>query len=265
MRSVITTLLIFMSTGSFAQPTIIHSNKANTWVFIMAGQSNMAGRGVIEPSDTFTLPRVFSISAAGELITAKEPLHFYEPTRTGLDCGMAFAAEMLRHIPDSVNLLIIPAAIGGSSLRQWTGDSLYRGVHLLSNFRDKANWAKQYGTIKGILWHQGESDANEKDLPFFTERLSSLFRSFRSITGDPATPVLIGELGAYSETPELWGRINAALGEYSATDGHSVIIPTGDLDHIGDRVHFNAEGQRKMGVRMALAWARYFNGQQNLR
>jgi hypothetical protein len=27
-------------------------NKENVWVFIMAGQSNMAGRGIVEPEKT---------------------------------------------------------------------------------------------------------------------------------------------------------------------------------------------------------------------
>lgn len=231
----------------------------------MAGQSNMAGRGIVERADTITSPRIFSISEAGELIRAKEPLHFYEPSRTGLDCGMSFAFELLKHIPDSVSLLIIPAAIGGSSLRQWTGDSLYRGVHLLTNFREKLNWAKQYGTIKGILWHQGESDANEKDLPFFKERLGGLFRMFREITGDPATPVLIGELGAYSETAALWARVNDGLREVSAADHASAVIPTNDLADNGDKVHFNSAGQRKMGQRMALAWLLYFSENRKTR
>lgn len=239
--------IVILSTTASAQSSV----KPNTWVFLLAGQSNMAGRGIIETQDTVTSDRIFTINAAGQLTRAKEPLHFYEPSRTGLDCGMSFAFELLKHIPDSVQLLIVPTAIGGSSLRQWTGDSLYRGVHLLSNFKEKAEWAKQYGTIKAILWHQGESDANDKDIPFFHQRLTNLFRMFRDITGDPNTPILLGELGSYSETQDAWNKINTLIREFPASDPRTTVVATADLKDNGDKVHFNAAGQRELGKRFA--------------
>ena len=58
--------------------------KENVWVFIMAGQSNMAGRGTVEPQDTIPNKRILSINRDGHIIIAKEPLHFYEFERTGL-------------------------------------------------------------------------------------------------------------------------------------------------------------------------------------
>src|SRR5687767_3710722 len=93
-------------------------NKENIWVFIMAGQSNMAGRGIIEPEDTVPDKRILSVNKDGQVIIAKEPLHFYEPERTGLDCGLSFAKTLIKKIPDSISILIIPAAVGGSSIRQ---------------------------------------------------------------------------------------------------------------------------------------------------
>src|SRR5262245_10495512 len=67
--------------------------KQNVWVFILAGQSNMAGRGFVEPDDTVVVKRLLSIDKDGQLINAKEPLHFYEPNLTGLDCGYSFGME----------------------------------------------------------------------------------------------------------------------------------------------------------------------------
>src|SRR4249919_142063 len=100
-------------------------NKENVWVFMMAGQSNMAGRGIVEPEDTVPNSRILSINKDGKIIIAKEPLHFYEPERTGLDCGLSFAKTLLTKIPGNVSILIIPTAVGGSSIRQWLGDSVY--------------------------------------------------------------------------------------------------------------------------------------------
>src|SRR5690554_1837837 len=133
-------------------------DRENTWVFILAGQSNMAGRGLVEPQDTITSERIWSIDRKGELVVAKEPLHFYEPKMAGLDCGLSFGKALLDDIPDNVSVLLIPTAVGGSSISQWLGDSTHRDVQLFSNFLEKVEIAKKEGVIKGILWHQGESD-----------------------------------------------------------------------------------------------------------
>src|SRR6188768_3762054 len=232
--------------------------KENVWVFIMAGQSNMAGRGVVEPEDTVSDKRILSINKDGEIIIAKEPLHFYEPERTGLDCGLSFAKTLITKIPDSISVLIIPTAVGGSSIRQWLGDSIYREVKLFSNFLAKVEIAKQNGIIKGILWHQGESDANEKDVPLHKERLGLLFSKFRAGIGNNKLPVLLGELGSFSENPVNFNLINKAIHEYAAEDKNSSVISTKDLKDKGDNLHFNSNGQRAMGKRFAKAYLNMF-------
>ena len=232
--------------------------KENVWVFILSGQSNMAGRGFVEPQDTLSAERVLTINAKGELVYAKEPLHFYEPTLTGLDCGLSFGKHLIKFIPDSISVLLIPTAVGGSSVSQWLGDSLYRNVQLLSNFREKVQIGKQYGQVKAVLWHQGESDANVNDIPHYKERLSALFKQFRAIVGNESLPILIGELGSFSKDPENWQLINQAVKTYSATDSNTVIISTADLKDKGDKIHFNSEGQRIMGQRFANAYIQKF-------
>ena len=225
--------------------------KENVWVFIMAGQSNMAGRGIVEPEDTVPDKRILSINEKGQIIIAKEPLHFYEPERTGLDCGLSFAKTLITKIPDSVSILIIPTAVGGSSIKQWLGDSTYRNVKLFSNFLSKVALAKQNGIIKGILWHQGESDANEKDIPLHKERLGLLFSKFRAAVGNNELPVLLAELGSFSENPVNFNLINKAIHEYAIEDKNSRVISTKDLKDKGDHLHFNSKGQRTMGKRFA--------------
>ena len=235
-----------------------YSKKENVWVFIMAGQSNMAGRGIVEPQDTVSNKRVLSINKAGQIILAKEPLHFYEPNLTGLDCGMSFAKSMIKKIPDSISVLMIPVAIGGSSIGQWLGNSLYRNVKLFSNFKEKVEIAKRYGVIKGILWHQGESDANERNIPKYEERLAVLFSKFRETIGSNNLPVLMGELGSYSNNKNNWLLINQSIHNYSAKDKYTTVISTSDLQHKGDTVHFNSKGQRMMGKRLAEAYLSNF-------
>lgn len=91
-------------------------DKRNVWVFILAGQSNMAGRAFVEPKDTLSNKRILTIDKEEQLIYAKEPLHFYEPAMTGLDYGTSFGEAIIEGIPDTISVLLIPTAVGGSSV-----------------------------------------------------------------------------------------------------------------------------------------------------
>ncbi len=232
--------------------------KENVWVFIMAGQSNMAGRGMVQPQDTIANERILTVNKAGSLIIAKEPLHFYEPNLTGLDCGLSFAKRLLKNVPENISILIIPTAVGGSSISQWLGDSVYRSVQLFSNFSAQVNNAKQFGIIKGILWHQGESDANEKNSPKYEERLATLITKFRTVVGINDLPVLIGELGSFSKSKEQFSLINQTIHHYAFQNTNISVISTSDLKDKGDSLHFNSAGQRTMGKRFAEAYLKKY-------
>ena len=227
--------------------------KQRVWIFILAGQSNMAGRGLVEPQDTIPNERILTINQKNEIILAKEPLHFYEKSMTGLDCGLSFGKTIISHLPDSITVLLIPTAVGGSSISQWLGDSLHRNVKLLTNFKEKVKIAEKFGIIKGILWHQGENDANKTDLLDFKNRLMVLFLKFREIVSNRELPIMIGELGAYSNDP-YWLKINDQIKLYSLIDSNSIVISTSDLKDKGDKVHFNSEGQRLLGQRFATGY-----------
>lgn len=226
--------------------------KENVWVFILAGQSNMAGRAYVEVKDTIPNNRILSINKKGELILAKEPLHFYEPKLSGLSCGLSFGNELLNHIPESISIVLIPTAIGGSSINQWICDSTYRGVSLLSNFKEKVEIGKSVGRIKGILWHQGENDAiNDEMIEIYKDQLRKLFIMFRDETENSALPIFIGELGSFSKTDKNWQAINKQIREYETIDSNAYVIKTNDLKDKGDQLHFNSESQRILGKRFA--------------
>lgn len=228
--------------------------KKDVWVFLMAGQSNMAGRGFVEPLDTISSTRILTINKNNEIILAKEPLHFYEPTMAGLDSGMSFARNLIKEVPENVSVLLIPTAVGGSAIGQWIGDSLHRNVKLLSNFKQKVVLAKKYGTVKGILWHQGESDASPQGVAAYAKSMSILAKEFRSAVGQRNLPIVAGELGNYSKKEALWMALNRELHNYTKKDKNFAVISAADLDDKGDRVHFNSEGQRMLGLRYAEAY-----------
>jgi hypothetical protein len=235
--------------------------KKSLWVFLLVGQSNMAGRGFVEPQDTIPSERVLTINKKGEIIIAKEPIHFYEPTELGLDCGLSFGKEITKYISDSITLLLIPTAVGGSRISQWLDDERHRKVRLLTNFKEKVELGKNNGQIKGILWHQGESDANQADVPFYKDRLSELFLQFREIVGDEKLPILIGELGAYSyrKDYEYSLQINKQIKLYTTSDSNAIFVKSSDLDNKGYNGHFGSVSQRAFGIRFAKEYIKHEN------
>ena len=224
------------------------------YIFLMAGQSNMAGRGFVEPADTLPNPRILTLDQDNTWIYAQEPLHFYEPNLTGLDCGMSFGRTLLESLPQGVSIALLPCAVGGSSIEQWLGNETHRGVALLDNFKEKVAIAQSKGQIKGILWHQGESNANPELLPSYGQKLDSLIALFRGIVQEEKLPMVLGELGSYSETKESrenWKAINSILKKEVKGDPYLGLVKTKDLQHKGDQIHFDSEGQRKIGQRFA--------------
>lgn len=252
-------LLVFSAIAAGTQA----QKNDKTWVFILAGQSNMAGRGAIDYNpfngDTLTNRRIQAINQDGNIVLAKEPLHFYEPKMAGLDCGLSFARTLLSFIPEDVSILLIPTAVGGSSITQWIDDSVHRDVMLWTNFKSMVEIGKKYGTVKGILWHQGESDANANGIPAYGENLKTLFAKMRKETGEKKLPILMGELGYFSKTVnDQFMKINGVMHRYASIDKRSVVVGAKGLDHKGDNLHFNSAGQRELGRRYAHAFAEVF-------
>ena len=231
----------------------------NLWVFVMAGQSNMAGRGAIEALDTIPNHRILTINSENKVIVAKEPIHFYEPSRAGLDCGLSFGTEMLKKVPDNVSILLVPTAVGASSISQWITDETHREVTLFSNFSKRLKVSLKHGMVKGILWHQGESDAAEPKIKAYQGNLKILFDRFREVAGNESLPVVMGKLGSFYPKQENWDLINASIEAYAASDEFCEVIETSDLEHKGDSVHFNAAAQRSMGKRYAETMLKLIN------
>ncbi len=224
------------------------------WVFLMAGQSNMAGRGAIEAEDLVTNERIITVNSENEWTTAKEPIHFYELGSSGLDCGMSFARELLKYVPDSVTIAMVPCAVGGSSVFQWLNDGTHRDVKLLTNFKQKVALSKKKGVIKGILWHQGERNANEDDLPEYQEALLALFSKFRTSVGNDTLPIILGEIGRFAEPEEkaeYFDEINKIIRSVASENENLHSVSSEGLEDRGDNLHFNSEGQRTLGKRYA--------------
>lgn len=224
--------------------------KENIWVFIMAGQSNMAGRAFVEARDTISNKRILTINRENNLIYAKEPIHFYEPSLKGLDMGMSFGREVLKYIPDTISLLLIPCAVGGSSLENWMEDKEHRGVRLFSNFNKKIELGKKYGNLKAILWHQGET-TKSRDIQLLDTRLCQFVKKVREAADNQYLPFIVGNLGSYSDDYDKWNQINLKINSCAATDSLISVVQSKNLSNKGDKIHFDSKSIRLLGKRYA--------------
>lgn len=216
-------------------------------LYLLVGQSNMAGRGVIEAEDTTEHNRVFMLNAADEFVLAKEPLHFDKSNR-GVGPGLAFGKAMAEANP-KIKIGLIPAAVGGTKISYWEpGNS--RGLY--EEAIRKAKVAMKYGTLKGIVWQQGESDSNTKDAPLYKERLLKLLTAFRKDLGNNNLPIVIGGLGDFLKSSQ-YKVVNKSLQETANEIGNAGFSEASTLGHIGDRLHFNSKAQRENGNNMAKA------------
>jgi hypothetical protein len=230
-------------------------SKENFYIFILAGQSNMAGRGIVEPQDTVTSPYVLALNGDNEWVYASEPLHYYEPARGGLDCGLSFGKKLSALYGRNITIGLAPCAVGGSSIEQWLGDSTHRDVNLYSNLLQKAAVASKHGTNKGVLWHQGENNATATGHKDFYQNVRRFFERVRNDLTDPELSIYSGELGSYLKASDYPSKdsVNRDLHNLAGKMENLYVIGTHDFTALKDTVYFDSKSQRLMGVRFAEA------------
>ncbi|MBI3941466.1 MAG: sialate O-acetylesterase, partial [Chloroflexi bacterium] len=89
----------------------------NFHLYLLIGQSNMAGRGALAAEDQQTHPRVFSLDKAGNWVPAADPIHFDKPG-AAVGPGLTFGKTMAGLYP-TARIGLIPCAVGGSHIMVW--------------------------------------------------------------------------------------------------------------------------------------------------
>ena len=120
----------------------------------------------------------------------------------------------------------------------------------------RARAAMRGGTLKAILWHQGESDSREPAASLYEARLRALIERFRSDLGAPDLPFIIGQLGRFERGP--WSaareRVDAAQRLLAAQVHNVAYVSSEGLTDRGDTIHFDAGSARELGRRYAAAY-----------
>ncbi|MBL7978638.1 MAG: sialate O-acetylesterase [Bacteroidetes Order II. Incertae sedis bacterium] len=217
-------------------------------LFLLIGQSNMAGFGPLQQVKPIRDPRI-EVFRNGTFIEATEPLH-QDHNRNGIGLGMSFAKVLADHwVTDRIGL--IPCAVSGTAIRRWAP-----GADLYQRALRKTQQALPFGTLRGVLWLQGEADAATKKT---TQNHSLLFEKMvhhlRGDLGDAHLPFLSGGLGdflAHFPPCRRFDLINQQYQHAALTD--YAFVPSVGLKHMGDGVHFDSPSLRTLGERFAQSY-----------
>jgi hypothetical protein len=163
---------------------------------------------------------------------------------------MSFAETLQRKSEKKIG--IIPCAYGGTSLNEWQ-----KGGSLYANAVGETLKALKNSTLKGILWHQGESDADSLDTAEnYKEKFLLFIDSILNNLGTHNPPIILGGLGDFLVHHQECGYshfINKHLEDISVGGPFEYVSSRGLTDN-GDCLHFNAKSLREFGNRYAIAW-----------
>ncbi|KAG8377470.1 hypothetical protein BUALT_Bualt08G0036300 [Buddleja alternifolia] len=188
-------------------------------IFILAGQSNMVGRGGVinkvwdkfVPPECSSDPRIIRVNENSELEIAKEPLHagLDHPSKTcGVGPGMAFANAILKKVPNFGTIILVPSAFGGSSVSEWASSN----SSLREKMINRTNQAVRYGgKIRGLLWYQGETDTqSEWNMRNFPGEYHKFIHILYKELLHPRVPFIQVALASGQGKSDLLERVRAA-------------------------------------------------------
>lgn len=240
LHGLLTVLLLFYAPLSMAKDHLI----------IMAGQSNMMGRG-----KTAHLPTAYRSTPANVSFFYQGRPHrlaefgFFGPE-------VAFAHTVARAFPHD-RIILVKQAATGSTIRQWQpGGPLYQGLLRQIGFATKPYPT----TVDAIVWMQGESDARSQPAQAaqYGALLGKLISTLRHDVDAPRSLLILGEINPEHPAFLMTGRVRQQQELIQRQLPNTQLVSTQGLGKLTDRIHYNAEGQVELGSRFAKAYIRHY-------
>jgi hypothetical protein len=246
------------SEAAAGSPSVTLPEPKRFHLFLLAGQSNMAGRGDVEAADKEPIVNVLALDARGAWVHATDPVHWDKPS-AGVGLARAFAIEYSRTHP-GITVGLVPAACGGSPIASWAPGQYFEDTksHPYDDAIARAKGAMTVGTLRGILWHQGESDRSPALAPRYEQALRTLIARFREDLHAPDVPFLVGQLGQFlggGQWDEWTRQVDRAQQDVAQTVPVCAFVLSHGLSSKPDNLHFDARSLREFGKRYAVALA----------
>src|SRR5262249_22529403 len=156
---------------------------------------------------------------------------------------------------------LVICAHGGTSMAQWNparkdegGKSLYGSM--MRQFQLAG------GKVKGVLWYQGESDANGEAAQRYPQVFARFINSVRPRFGQPELPFYYAQIGRFVRTgdPKGWNAVQEAQRLLPERVPNTAVISVVDLE-LDDGIHVGTQGLKRAGQRLARIAERELFGQ----
>lgn len=234
-----------------------------TLVFLLAGQSNMGGRGGatngtwdgVVPHECAPSPRILRLSPSLRWEEAREPLHAGIDLHNvlGVGPGMPFAHALLRSWRSSGRrpavVGLIPCAQGATPIASWS-----RGTPLYDRMLARARAAVARGPatrLAALLWYQGEADTiRRQDADAYTPRMEALVRDVRRDLGMP--DLLVIQVGLATGQGRFVDIVREAQRRVSLRNVR--YVDAKGLPVANDYTHLTTPAQVKLGNMLATAY-----------
>lgn len=218
--------------------------------YLLLGQSNMVGYADLEPEDTVAIRGVFLLDDKGEIIPATSPMARFSTIRfmgsTGYGLGASFGKSIRFKTGHYVLLVVNPR--GGSAIREWQKSGPFN-FYSEAVRRTEEALAIPGVHLKGILWHQGESDCTRVDFEeYWYGYLSQMVRDFREDFGNPTLPFVIGETYYGASYADKMNPVVRKVAEYIP---YSDWVSAEGCGTKGDDIHFDHTAYDLLGERYA--------------
>lgn len=250
------------------------ATKEEKYLYLCIGQSNMVGKGIVAPEDTIPNPRFLSLSATeandgrkiGEWRLAQSG-----NCRPGYDYAMQvsptdyFGRTMTEYLPENITVGILQVGVDGCPMRMFDRESQFPdSIHpdwmegqIAAYDHDPhgrlitlAKQALSEGwQIKGLLVHQGETDAYSEYWPNELNKVYNQFREELGITEE--WPILVGEAIGIDQNG-VCAHANPTLDSVHEFIPNAWTISSYGCEASEDNLHFSAAGYRKLGKRYAI-------------
>ncbi|MEZ5535557.1 MAG: sialate O-acetylesterase [Thiolinea sp.] len=226
-------------------------------VFILAGQSNMQGFGATyELRNNYRrTPHNVSFYYQGY----RRPVPLVRGARFGPEVG--FAHRLSRAFPRD-RIVLIKVAAGGSAITEWMP-----GTHYYRSLLKQARFAMQQSNtreVDAILWMQGESDAYIHPRAHrYAAHLQRLITYLRRDLKSPQSLFLIGQINPLAERFPLVDIVRTKQMLVNRRIYGTLLVPTRGLEKLPDQLHYNTQGQLKLGERFAAAYLRSGHHRRN--
>ncbi len=220
-------------------------------VFVLAGQSNMRGRGMPLSDGSPSDPRLLDWHTNAWAVAA-DPLAYPPLAEDGIGPGMTFGLDAIADLP-SDTLGLIQCAISSTPIFSWIpGRFAYEDC--------LAQISAAGAPPSAILFLQGETDSMKQyKAKNWRTNFELMLAGFRSTFGSEV-PLILAEIGNLNPDDFPYQKIVRQAQVDAANEDYKVVLVHTDDLPTEDGLHFTVDAYKTLGHRFSAAWWALTNG-----